>query len=202
MKVVVGCGIAVALILSAVWSNALRAQGRAQAGANEWLLHGRTEGETRFSPLARINPTDGEGPRPRVVVRHRDDSRPRGHAHRRWRRDVHERQAGACRVHDRCPHRQAIVEVGSRSAEGDRRRRPVVTWSIAGSPCASAMCTSVRSMDGWRRSTPRAARSCGRRSSRSNADLHHHRRAARREGQGDHRQRRRRVRRARLRLCL
>ncbi len=56
MKVVVGCGIAVALILSAVWSNALRAQGRAQAGANEWLLHGRTEGETRFSPLARINP--------------------------------------------------------------------------------------------------------------------------------------------------
>ena len=22
----------------------------------EWLLHGRTEGETRFSPLARINP--------------------------------------------------------------------------------------------------------------------------------------------------
>jgi quinohemoprotein ethanol dehydrogenase len=56
MNVVAGCGIAVALILSAALSSALRAQGPAQAGANEWLLHGRTEGETRFSPLARINP--------------------------------------------------------------------------------------------------------------------------------------------------
>ena len=56
MKVVAGCGIAAALILSAVLSNVLGAQSPAQAGANEWLLHGRTEGETRFSPLARINP--------------------------------------------------------------------------------------------------------------------------------------------------
>ena len=42
----------------------------------------------------------------------------------------------------------------------------------------------------------------GRGHRRPDEALHHHRRAARREGQGDHRQRRRRARRARLRLRL
>ena len=53
MRVHVGCGLAAALILF-VTSFGVGAQ--APPSANEWLLHGRTEGETRFSPLARINP--------------------------------------------------------------------------------------------------------------------------------------------------
>jgi quinohemoprotein ethanol dehydrogenase len=55
MKGVVGCGIAAALCLFASSAGHLGAQ-TAQPGATEWLLHGRNEGETRFSPLARINP--------------------------------------------------------------------------------------------------------------------------------------------------
>ena len=39
------------IIAAALWS-----AGHAQQPDAEWLLHGRTEGETRFSPLARINP--------------------------------------------------------------------------------------------------------------------------------------------------
>ena len=54
MRGYVGCGIVAVLVLFATSFGHLRAQ--APANANEWLLHGRTEGETRFSPLARINP--------------------------------------------------------------------------------------------------------------------------------------------------
>jgi quinohemoprotein ethanol dehydrogenase len=48
-----GCQV-VALILCALASPGLTAQ--APSGAADWPLHGRNEGETRFSPLARINP--------------------------------------------------------------------------------------------------------------------------------------------------
>ena len=41
--------------LAAIVAVALASATRAQSPANDWPLHGRTEGETRFSPLARIN---------------------------------------------------------------------------------------------------------------------------------------------------
>jgi quinohemoprotein ethanol dehydrogenase len=41
------------LVTAALWSGA---GAQSERGANEWPMHGRNEGETRFSPLARINP--------------------------------------------------------------------------------------------------------------------------------------------------
>jgi glucose dehydrogenase len=41
--------------LATLTAVSIAASTRAQAPPNDWPLHGRTEGETRFSPLARIN---------------------------------------------------------------------------------------------------------------------------------------------------
>jgi quinohemoprotein ethanol dehydrogenase len=48
--------VAVAVLLGVGQSGASRAQSQRDGGSADWPLHGRTEGETRFSPLARINP--------------------------------------------------------------------------------------------------------------------------------------------------
>ena len=47
--------VSVHAVLAALTAVALVASTRAQAPPTDWPLHGRTEGETRFSPLARIN---------------------------------------------------------------------------------------------------------------------------------------------------
>jgi PQQ-dependent dehydrogenase (methanol/ethanol family) len=47
--------MAVHVIVAALTAGAVVSSTRAQAPPTDWALHGRTEGETRFSPLARIN---------------------------------------------------------------------------------------------------------------------------------------------------
>ena len=82
------------------------------------------------------------------------------------------------------------------------RRAAAATSSIAASRCGAARCSSAprRPADRARRQDRPAG--VGDAHRRSGARLHHHRRAAGGEGQGDHRQWRRRVRRARLRHRL
>jgi PQQ-dependent dehydrogenase (methanol/ethanol family) len=54
MSVRVSSGAAIAgLVTAALWSGV---GAQTDRGAHEWVMHGRTEGETRFSPLARIDP--------------------------------------------------------------------------------------------------------------------------------------------------
>ena len=47
--------VSVHAVLAALTAVALVASTRAQAPPTDWPLHGRTEGETRFSPIARVN---------------------------------------------------------------------------------------------------------------------------------------------------
>ena len=169
-----------------------------------WLTHGRTYGEQRYSPLAQINDGNVGEARPRLVVRHRDHDRGLEATPDRDRRhDVHdrhlERGLGARRE-----DRPRALEVRPRGA----------ARSGAATLCCDAVNRGVARLEGrglrrHDRRPPRRARRDDRREALGGATpstaakpYTHHGRAARGEGQGDHRQRRRRVRRARLRLGL
>lgn len=87
----------------------------------------------------------------------------------------------------------------ARCPAGARRPGPAVMSSTAASPTGKGGCTSARSMDGWSRSTRATARwSESGLTVDTSKPVYDHRRAAHRPRQGDHRQRRCGVRRARL----
>ena len=137
--------------------------------------------------------------RARVAVRDGDQSRPRGDAARRRRRDVCDRIVER-HLRDRRAHRQAAVEVRPRSASQVRQHRLLRRRQSRRRVLQGPVYVGV--LDGRL-----VAHRCGERQGgvadddgRSEAAVHDHRRAAHREREDHHRQRRRRVRRARLRV--
>ena len=167
-----------------------------------WLSHGRTYSEQRFSPLKQINTEQRRAARPRLVADlepHR--ARPRSDADRRRRRDVHHAPGATSTRSTRRPASSCGNTI--RKVPGARGHAAAATSSTAASRCGTARSSSAP-IDGrlialdaktgstvWETLTVDPAQR-----------LHDHRRAARREGQGHHRQRRRRIRRARLRHRL
>ena len=166
-----------------------------------WITHGRTYSEQRFSPLSEITASNvgqlglawsfdtdtdrGLEATPLVV----------------GRRPLHDRLVER-RLRHRCAQRAAAVEVRPAGAardgpQGLLRRRQSRCRALQGQGLRRH---ARRAADRARRDDGRAA--VGSRHRRSEQALHDHRRAARRRRQGDHRQWRRRARRARLRLRL
>ena len=134
----------------------------ADSEPQNWLTHGRTYGEQRYSPLAQINDRQrrassaSPGRSPPATTRGLA-----GDADRRRRRDVHHRRVER-RVRARRQDRQAAVEV---RPEGAARVGPLAaaaTSSTAASRSGRARSTSARSTAASSRSTRRPARSAGR----------------------------------------
>ena len=174
----------------------------ADADADDWLTHGRTYAEQRYSPLAQID---------------EDNVGQLGLA---WWLDTDT---------NRGLEATPLVADGVLYATGSwsvvfavDARSGTLLWTLrsAGAPRGRAQ-RLLRRREPRRRALPRprlrrharrppgrarrgdGPRSTGRcRPSIPTQAVHDHRRAARREGQGDHRQRRRRARRARLRVGL
>ena len=179
-------------------------RGATPTSRTSWLTYGRTYAEQRYSPLAQIDERNVGAARPRLVRSTPDThARPRGDAARRrtacstrparWSVVLRGRRAQRAAALDattrRCRAsygRQRLLrrrEPRRRALPGPRLRRH------ARRPAVALDATTGRAGLVGRHRRPEQA-------------LHDHGGAARREGQGDHRQRRRRVRRARLRLGL
>ena len=168
-----------------------------EARNQDWLSYGRDYYEQRFSPLDQINDKNVAQLGLAWQFETATQPRPRSDAARRRRRDVRDRIVER-HLRDRRAHRQAALEVRPRSAsqvrqhrvlrcrqprrrvlQGPRLRRRA-RWPARGDRCGERQ---GRLADDHRRSEPA---------------VHDHRRAAHREGEDHHRQRRRRIRRARL----
>ena len=109
-------------LVSAVWSLSLSAQRpavddealkAANSRAGEWITHGRTQDEQRFSPLEKISDLNVRQLRLAWTFEDRHRSRARGHAARGRRRDVHDRVVGH-RLCPRCENRQSSYGSGIR----------------------------------------------------------------------------------------
>ena len=180
-----------------------RANHRRRQGASE-LAEPRTDvWGAALQPAGEDH--DGQrGPaRSRVVARHREPNRARrgGHADRGRRRDVHDGRLEP-RARPRRQDRQAPVGVRSANLRSVRRQGML----RRGQPRRRRLGgQGLRRRLRWPADRARCEdgqEGVGDAHRRPVAGLHHQRRAPSREGQGDHRQRRRRLRRARVRLGL
>ena len=141
-------------------------------------------------------------PRAGVVGRGRVPGQDRDHAPRARRRPLRHVHVERGLRHRR-PHRHVQVALGSRAGEGRLRRGWPARLLRARSTAASRSTRGkvyVGLLDGRLVALECTDRACGlgRADHPGGQRLHHHRRAAHRQGQGADRQRRRRVRRARL----
>ena len=167
-----------------------------------WMTHGRTYDEQRFSPLKQIN---ADNVRSSALAWSFDLDTDRG------------QEATPLVVDGVMYFTSAWSKVFALDAATGKllwsydpkvparvgRPAPAATWSIAASRSGSGKFSSARSTAAWSRSMRRPASRSGRRSPSISPGRYTITGAPRVvKGQGDHRQRRRRVRRARLRLRL
>ena len=178
--------------------------GRLEAADNDpgdWMSHGRTYGEQRFSPLDEDQHQQRRGPGPRLELRARHQPRRRSDPDRGRRGDV----------------RHQLLEPGLRPQRQDRRTPwtydPKVPREVGHNACCDVVNRGVAvwkgrvyvaTLDGRLVALDAKTGNPGveRRHRRPVQALHHHHGAADRARQGDDRQWRRGIRRARLRLGL
>ena len=187
---------AVCVLLTVV---SLSTSSRAQAPSNDWPMHGRTEGETRFSPLSRIN---ADTAKTLGLAWSFDTDTTRGLEATPIVTDGVLYTTGSWSV---------VFAIDARTGKLLWKWDPEVPRAVGGEGLLRRRQPRRRraSRPRLRRHARRPARVARRRERqgaladgdrRPDAELHHHRRPAHRQGQGDHRKRRRRVRRARLRV--
>ena len=116
----------------------------AESEPGNWLAHGRTYEEQRFSPLTQNQPGNRFAPGTRLVSGHANDARSRGDSHRRRRNDVHHQYLESG-LYARCRHRRTDLGVRIPKCRDNGVDARVVTWSIAGSRCIRVASTSAPS---------------------------------------------------------